>query len=114
LEKQIAREPWPIRSASSMQYDRLAALRQIDRERQPDRSGTDYYDGMSGRAGSGVVLVCTTPITELIIAVLRHALISKKLISIRVRNPNTLKVDERMLEGADPEFGMYAIEARAY
>ena len=72
LEKQIAREPSPIRSASSSSTTALAALRQIDRERQPDRPGADHDDRMLGDVGAGPILVGVAAIAELDFGLLRH------------------------------------------
>ena len=47
------------------QHDALAALRQVDRERQPDRAGADHDDGMFGRLPVGAVLIGMTAIAEL-------------------------------------------------
>ena len=74
LEKQIAREPSPIRSASSSSTTRLAALRQIDRERQPDRSGADHHDRMMRRVAVSPILIGMTAVAELDFGLLRHAL----------------------------------------
>ena len=55
------------------QHDGLAALRQIDRERQPDRSGADHHDGMFGSIRASPILIGVTAIAELGFG-LRHAL----------------------------------------
>ena len=55
------------------QHDGLAALRQIDRERQPDRPGADHHHGMFGRIGAGAILVGMAAIAELDFGWLRHA-----------------------------------------
>ena len=47
------------------QHHLLAALRQIDRERQPDRPGADHDDRMLGDVGRGPVLIGVTAIAEL-------------------------------------------------
>ena len=47
------------------QHDALAALRQIDRERQPDRSGADDDDGMFGCIAADPILIGMPTIAEL-------------------------------------------------
>ena len=56
------------------QHHRLAALRQIDRKRQPDRPGADHHHGIFGRIGAGPILIGMAAITELGFGWLRHAL----------------------------------------
>ena len=55
------------------QHDGLAALRQIDRERQPDRAGADHHHGVFGHLGAGAILVGMAAIAELDFGWLRHA-----------------------------------------
>ncbi len=52
----------------------MAALRQIDRKRQPDGSGTDHHDGMLSQLGAAAVLIGVAAIAELDFGLLRHAL----------------------------------------
>ncbi len=47
------------------QHDGLAALRQIDRERQPDRAGADHHDRILGQVGAGPILIGMAAIAEL-------------------------------------------------
>ena len=56
------------------QHDGLAALRQIDRQRQPDRPGADHHDGMMRRVAASPILIGVTMVTELDFGRLRHAL----------------------------------------
>jgi hypothetical protein len=51
----------------------LAALRQINRERQADRAGPDHHHGVFGRVGCGAILVGMASIAELDFGLLRHA-----------------------------------------
>ena len=73
FEKQIAREPSPIRSASSSSTTRLAALRQVDRKRQPDRPRADHHDRMLGHVSARPILIGMAAVAELGFG-LRHAL----------------------------------------
>jgi len=43
----------------------MAALRQIDRQRQPDRSGPDHHHRMARRICGGPVLIGMAAIAEL-------------------------------------------------
>ncbi len=54
------------------QHHALAALRQIDRERQPDRPGADDDNAMPGDLGAAAVLVGVAAIAELDFGWLRH------------------------------------------
>ena len=72
FEKQIAREPSPIRSASSSSTTDLAALRQIDRQRQPHRPGADHDDRVFGHVRARPILIGMAAIAELGFG-LRHA-----------------------------------------
>jgi len=54
------------------QNDALAALRQIDRERQSDRPSTDDYDRMMRGIGLAPLLIGVTTIAELGFGRLRH------------------------------------------
>ena len=54
------------------QDDALAALRQVDRERQPHGSGAYHHDRIFGDIGARVILIGMTAIAELGFG-LRHA-----------------------------------------
>ena len=54
------------------QHHGLTALRQVDRQRQPDRPGADHDDGMLGSVGRGAILVGMPAIAELGSVRLRH------------------------------------------
>ena len=56
------------------QHDGLAALRQIDRQRQPDRPGADHHDGVTRGVAAVPILIGMTTVTELDFGRLRHAL----------------------------------------
>ena len=47
------------------QHDGLAALRQIDRQRQPDRPGADHDDGVTRGVAGSPILVGVTTVAEL-------------------------------------------------
>src|ERR1700733_1402865 len=55
------------------QDDGLAALRQVDRKRQPDRAGPDHHHRVFGRLRAGAILIGMAPIAELDFGWLRHA-----------------------------------------
>ena len=52
----------------------LAALRQSDRKRQPDRPGTHHHHRMFRRIGGIAILIAMPPVAELDPGWLRHAL----------------------------------------
>ena len=47
------------------QQDRLAALRQVDRKRQPDRPGTHHHDRMFSHVGGIPILIAMPPVAKL-------------------------------------------------
>ena len=47
------------------QHHALAALRQIDRKRQPDRPGADHHDRILGNVAAAPILIGVAAITEL-------------------------------------------------
>src|SRR5258707_1175513 len=62
------------------QHDGLAALRQIDRERQSDRPGADHHHGMFSRVSTAPVLIGVAAITELISGLAHaHVAVPKRL-----------------------------------
>ena len=52
----------------------IQLLRQIDRQRQPDRSGADHHDGVTRGVAGSPILIGVTTVTELDFGRLRHAL----------------------------------------